>query len=154
MEKPWLEQDIPELSGPSHNDVCFKAEGLCVIYLKKGAITDDESNMLSRLKQSFTSNLAGRGTVFKWMWMDLATETEFTKLFQASPLPNAVVFNPHKRLRFTKLPEDTAASKVSISNLIETVLGGDARFKMVKGQKLPSFTLRSTGNDKKGKKEL
>merc|ERR1712096_580657 len=117
-----------ELTGPSHNDVCFKAEGLCVIYLKKGGLEDDESSMLSGLKSSFTSNLAGRGTVFKWMWMDLTAEAEFEKLFQASPVPNAVVFNPHKRLRFTKLPEGTKATKESISTLIETILGGDARF--------------------------
>lgn len=32
--KPWLVQEIPELTAKSHNDICFKGEGLCVIYLK------------------------------------------------------------------------------------------------------------------------
>merc|ERR1719343_1255795 len=34
--KPWLVQEVPELTLKSHNDVCFKGEGLCVIYLKDG----------------------------------------------------------------------------------------------------------------------
>merc|ERR1712060_899262 len=29
--KPWLVQEIPELTGKSYNDICFKGEGLCVI---------------------------------------------------------------------------------------------------------------------------
>merc|ERR1712232_1341800 len=34
--KPWLVQEIPELTAKSQKDVCYKGEGLCVIYLKEG----------------------------------------------------------------------------------------------------------------------
>ena len=47
----------------------------------------------------FTSQLDGRGTTFKWMWIDLKVETEFKDLFDAEMMPGVVVFNPHKRLR-------------------------------------------------------
>ena len=43
----------------------------------------------------------------KWMWMDMKAEAGFKKLFDMEKLPNAVVFNPHKRLRFTKLDADS-----------------------------------------------
>merc|ERR1712137_357733 len=41
--KPWLVQEIPELTGKSSGDICFKGEGLCVIYLKDGAISAAET---------------------------------------------------------------------------------------------------------------
>mmetsp|Transcript_95126 Transcript_95126/g.213031 ORF Transcript_95126/g.213031 Transcript_95126/m.213031 type:complete len:93 (-) Transcript_95126:80-358(-) len=82
----------------------------------------------------------------KWMWMNLQVETEFKALFEPSELPSAVVFNPHKRLRFTKLDHgedgDVKGDEKGISNLMDKVLGGDARFKMVPGQKLPGWAKR------------
>merc|ERR1712151_1104182 len=44
--KPWLVQEIPEFTGKSHQDICFKGEGLCVIYLKDSEIAKDEIEML------------------------------------------------------------------------------------------------------------
>merc|ERR1711933_594418 len=96
---------------------CFKGEGLCVIYLKEGEITQVEPAML----------------------------------------PSAVVFNPHKRLRFTKLDHgednDVKGDESSLSNLMDKVLGGDARFTPVPGQKLPAWAVREA-KAKPGKKEL
>merc|ERR1719382_267023 len=66
--KPWLVQDVPELTSKSHQDVCFKGEGLCVIYLKEGVITQAETDMLTGLSKKFTSQLDGRGARMKWMW--------------------------------------------------------------------------------------
>jgi len=40
--KPWLVQEVPELTAKSHQDVCFKGEGFCVIYLKDGEVTQAE----------------------------------------------------------------------------------------------------------------
>merc|ERR1719436_2192716 len=45
--KPWLVQEVPELTAKSHNDICFKGEGLCVIYLKEGELTLTETDMLA-----------------------------------------------------------------------------------------------------------
>jgi hypothetical protein len=144
--KPWLVQEVPELTAKSHQDVCFKGEGLCVIYLKDGEISAEETNMLTGLSKKFTSQLSDRGAKMKWMWMNLAIETEYKTLFDPSETPSAVVFNPHKRLRFCKLDhgEDSEikGDTSGISNLLDKVLGGDARFKIVPGQKLPPWAKR------------
>jgi hypothetical protein len=133
--KIWLTQSIPELTKDSNGDVCFKSEGLCVIYMKEGGITDAETKMLERLKANFESTVT-----LKWGWIDLSVETEFKTLFKPSSIPSAVVFNPHKRLRFASL--DRKADEPAITSLIEKVMGGDARFTQVKDQKLPAFVKR------------
>merc|ERR1712066_1030858 len=101
--KPWLVQEVPELTAKSQGDICFKGEGLCVIYLKDGEISAAETDTLTGLSKKFTSQLSDRGAKMKWMWMNVAIETEYRTLFEPAMLPSAVVFNPHKRLRFTKL---------------------------------------------------
>jgi len=150
--KPWLVQEVPELNQKSQNDICFKGEGLCVIYLKEGEITSVETDMLTRLSKKFTSQLSDRGAKMKFMWMNAGAEPEFKKLFEPAMLPSAVVFNPHKRLRFAKLDHgednEVLGNEAGISSLMDKVLGGDARFKMVPGQKLPSWSVR----DEKAKK--
>merc|ERR1712147_179742 len=113
-------------------------EGLCVIYLKDGELTQAETDMLSGLSKKFTSQLSDRGAKMKWMWMNLAIETEYKTLFEPAMLPSAVVFNPHKRLRFTKL-DHGEGNEQGIVKLVDKVLGGDARFKMVPKQKLPAW---------------
>ena len=154
--KPWLVQEVPELTGKSANDICFKGEGLCVIYLKDGDVSADETEMLSGLSRKFTSQLSDRGAKMKWMWLNLGQEAAFKELFAPEELPSAVVFNPHKRLRFAKLEHnegEVKGDKVGLEKLMDKVLGGDARFKMVPGQKLPSFATRAA-DQKKGKTEL
>merc|ERR1712151_1373876 len=149
--KPWLVQEVPELTAKSQGDVCFKGEGLCVIYLKEGEVTQAETDMLTGLSKKFTSQLSDRGAKMKWMWMNLAIETEYKTLFEPAMLPSAVVFNPYKRLRFSKLSDDdeVTADQNSLSNLLDKVLGGDARFKMVPGQKLPGWAKRDAPGKKK-----
>jgi len=155
--KPWLVQEVPELTLKSHQDICFKGEGLCVIYLKNGVAEHAEVEMLTRLSKKFTSQLSDRGAKMKWMWMNLAVETAFSDLFEPEQLPSAVVFNPHKRLRFAKMDHgeegEIKGDEVNLERLMDKVLGGDARFKMVPGQKLPGWAQREA--PKKGdKKEL
>jgi hypothetical protein len=153
--KPWLVQEVPELTSKSHKDICFKGEGLCVIYLKDGDISPAETDMLTGLSKKFTSQLSDRGTKMKWMWLNVKLETAYKELFAAEQLPSAVVFNPHKRLRFTKLEHgeegEVKGDETGITSLMEKVLGGDARFKMVPGQKLPGWAKR---DDDKKKTEL
>lgn len=151
--KPWLVQEVPELTRDSQADVCFKGEGLCVIFCAGGPIKPEETTMIKNLKAKFTSQLSGRGTTFKWMWIDMKIETNFYELFTPEHLPSAVVFNPHKRLRFTKL-EGVVANANSIAGLIDKIQGGDARFTMVKGQKLPAWAERKKPGKGKGKADL
>lgn len=150
--KPWLVQEVPELTAKSHQDVCFKGEGLCVIYLKDGEISPAETEMLTTLSKKFTSQLSDRGAKMKWMWLNLAVETEYKALFNPVKLPSAVVFNPHKRLRFTTLEHgednEVKGDEQGIVGLVDKVLGGDARFKMVPGQKLPGWARRDAAGKK------
>jgi len=149
--KPWLIQEVPELTARSHQDVCFRGDGLCVIYLKDGELSQPETDMLTGLSKKFTSQLSDRGAKMKWMWMNLAMEAEYKALFEPSELPSAVVFNPHKRLRFTKLDHvdgDVKGDEKGIAGLMDKVLGGDARFKMVPGQKLPAWARREAEGKK------
>lgn len=151
--KPWLIQEVPELTAKSQKDICFKGEGLCVIYLRDGPVTQEETDTLTRLSRKYTSQLSDRGAKMKWMWLDTGLEKEFKELFEPAQLPSAVVFNPHKRLRFTKIDHgednDVKGDEHAIVNLMEKVLGGDARFKMVPGQKLPNWAARDTAAKKK-----
>lgn len=153
--KPWLVQEVPELTLKSHQDVCFKGEGLCVIFLKDGAADQKDVDMLTRLSKKFTSQLSDRGAKMKWMWMNLAEESAFRALFEPEQLPSAVVFNPHKRLRFAKMDHgedgELPGNEENLNRLMDKVLGGDARFKMVPGQKLPGWAQRDVSQ---GKKEL
>jgi len=157
-DQPWLSQEIPELTAKSSNSICFKGEGLCVIYLKEGAIAQTETDMLTGLSKKFTSQLSDRGAKMKFMWMDLGVESGFKDLFKVAQLPSAVVFNPHKRLRFTKLDHgeegEVKGDEAGLSNLVDKVLGGDARFSPVPGQKLPAWATRDAKKGKDGKKEL
>merc|ERR1719389_1349122 len=157
-DQPWLTQEVPELTAKSSNTICFKGEGLCVIYLKDGAASQAEIEMLTGLSKKFTSQLSDRGAKMKWMWLDLATETAFKELFSPTQLPSAIVFNPHKRLRFTKLDHgednEVKGDESGLANLVDKVLGGDARFTPVPGQKLPQWAVRETKKASKDKKEL
>merc|ERR1711957_1138122 len=155
--KPWLVQEVPELTGKSSNDICIKGEGLCVIYLKAGELSAAETDMLTALSKKFTSQLSDRGAKMKWMWMNTDVEVAYKELFEPDQLPSAVVFNPHKRLRFNKMEHgedgEIKADEVGLVALMEKVLGGDARFKMVPGQKMPSWAQRAGKEDKKDKKK-
>jgi hypothetical protein len=147
--KPWLVQEVPELTAKSHQDVCFKGDGLCVIYLKDGEASQAEIEMLTGLSKKFTSQLSDRGAKMKWMWLNLAIETQYKTLFEPSQTPSAVVFNPHKRLRFASMEADQVGNEDGITKLLDKVLGGDARFKMVPGQKLPGWAQREAAPGKK-----
>jgi len=150
--KPWLVQEVPELTQKSANDICFKGEGLCVIYLKEGSLSTPETDMLTGLSKKFTSQLSDRGAKMKWMWMDLKIEANYKALFEPAMLPSAVMFNPHKRLRFAKLDHgednEVKGDEQGLEKLLDKVLGGDARFKMVPGQKLPEFAPREAPKKK------
>jgi thioredoxin-like negative regulator of GroEL len=154
-DQPWLTQEVPELTAKSSNQICFKGEGLCVIYLKDGEASQSEVDMLAGLSKKYSAQ--NNKAKMKFMWINLAIESAFKDLFKADQLPSTVVFNPHKRLRFTKQDHGEDGSIKSdaagISSLVDKVLGGDARFTNVPGQKLPAWVPRDPPK-KEGKKEL
>ena len=136
--RPWMTQEVPEMYKASHKDICFRFdEGLCVIYLKNGELEDAEKEMIKKVK----SGIIDENIKFRFMWMDLSKESAFKELFGAETLPNVVVFNPHKRMRFAG-PIEEGATQASITGLIEKIAAGEGRFKVVPGQKLPVFADR------------
>merc|ERR1711972_158634 len=120
-------------------EVCakFKVKKFPTVLMQRGAKAEE--------KETYTGEMKFQA-LMEWMWMDLALEAAYKDLFDPAMLPSAVVFNPHKRLRFTKLDHgednEVQGNEVSIANLMDKVLGGDARFKMVPGQKLPGWAAR------------
>eukprot|EP01066_Platyproteum_vivax_P009828 Platyproteum_vivax@DN4357_c0_g1_i2.p1 len=135
--KPWLVEVVPEVTHASNREVCFKGDkGLCVIYLREGPLTKEEESLLTDLSLAYTSKL-DRGVQMRWLWMDMQKQTNYRELFALSKFPSLVVFNPHKRIRFTGLDDGVIAKKEAIRSLLDKILGGDARFKNVKP--LPEF---------------
>merc|ERR1719253_1302295 len=124
--KPWLVQEMPELTAKSQQDICFKGEGLCVIYLKDGDLSAEETDMLTGLSKKFTSQLSDRGAKMKWMWLNTEVEVAYKELFEPDQLPSAVVFNPHKRLRFNKMDHgedgEVKADEAGLVALMDKVL--------------------------------
>ncbi|KAF4715494.1 hypothetical protein FOZ63_032532 [Perkinsus olseni] len=150
--RPWLVQEIPEVTKRSAKHVCFDGgEGHCVIFLKDGQLSKEEEDGLVELKNRFTSQLENRGAKLRWVWLDVSKEPAWAEMFGIAKFPNVVVFNPHKRLRFCKFDDDDEehkGDKDGVEYLVEKVLGGDGRFKIVKGQKLPELSDR----EEEGKK--
>jgi len=137
--------EVEELKSSRGDRLCFKAEGICTIYLADGQASAEEVGLLTKLKKKNTSKLStgtnARGTTFNWSWLDATKEPAFKALLNGDPaeLPGFVIYNPHKRPRYMALEEGTAGTEESMQNLLDKLLGGDARFTPAKGQKLPTF---------------
>ena len=134
--KAWLNQPIPFLSKDSANDICLKKDGtLCVIYVVPEAAQSDQKvlDALNEVKDAFTSKIE-RGITFSFIRLDAAAEPDFAAMFGIEDLPKIVVMNPGKRKRF--LVSEKSMDVAGISDTLDVILGGDARFKMIKGQKL------------------
>lgn len=137
--------EVEMLKSARSERLCFKAEGLCAIYLSNGEASKDELRVLANLKRKNLSKLSAgvnaRGTTWNWSWLDATAEPAFKALLTGDPaeLPSLVLYNPHKRPRYVSLAEGTAATEETMQNLLDKVVGGDARFTPAKGQKLPTF---------------
>ena len=71
--------------------------------------------------------------------MDASAEPEFATTFgiEESNYPALIVLNPGKRKRF--LIHDGVISEKNIEKTLDMILGGDAKFKNIKGNKLPDL---------------
>lgn len=139
--RPWLTEAVPYLSKDSANDVCLKKDGvLCVIYALPNAAASDPSILeaMSNVKDAFTSKIE-RGIVFNFMRLDVSAEPDFSSLFkfEESELPGIVVLNPGKKKRYLK--SEYELSQDGMTQTLDKILGGDARFKMIKDE-IPQFT--------------
>jgi hypothetical protein len=139
--KPWLSTTLPYLSKDSANDICLKKDGtLCVIYVVADKSQSDPNLVtgLEKLKDQFTSKIE-RGITFSFMRLDASAEKDFASIFniEASQLPAVVVLNPGKKARFLVSQKEHSAA--GVSEQLDVILGGDARFTRIKDEKLPAF---------------
>ncbi|OEH75725.1 putative thioredoxin [Cyclospora cayetanensis] len=106
--QPWKVEAVPELTKQSSQDVCFKKSNkfVCVVLAKKGRkLTEEEQEMMESLKADYEAH-QGKGPDFRFMWIDLETESEWAQLFELKKAPSVVAINPHKKVRFLKLDAD------------------------------------------------
>jgi len=132
--------NLPLLTKDSGNDICLQKAGvLCIIVVSKdsNSLPKETMDQISQLGEEFESKIS-RGISFNFMWLDASAEKEFADTFQlGEDLPKAVVMNPGKRKRF--LIHEGEISKDGIEKTLNKILGGDARFKNIKGNKLPEL---------------
>jgi len=72
-----------------------------------------------------------------FLWLDATAEKDFADIFQLDSYPSVVILNPGKRKRFTL--HDGEITSAGVENSLDKILGGDARFKAIKGNKLPEL---------------
>lgn len=139
--KPWLSTSLPYMSKDSANDICLKKDGtLCVIYAVADKSQSDPKLVadLEKLKEQFTSKIE-RGITFSFMRLDVSAEKDFAKIFNLdeSQLPTVIVLNPGKKARFLVSQKEHSAA--GVSEVLDVILGGDARFTRIKDEKLPGL---------------
>jgi hypothetical protein len=132
--------NVPQISKDSANDVCLKKDGaLCVILVapNKSKVDSKVLDTMHNVGQTFSSKIS-RGISFYFSWIDASEETAFTSTFELTgDTPQIVVLNPGKRKRF--LVHEGDLSEASISNTLDKILGGDAKFKNIQGNSLPAL---------------
>ena len=138
--KPWLSTPIPYLSKDSANDICLKKDGtLCVIYVVADKSQSDPKLVadLEKLKEQFTSKIE-RGISFNFMRLDASAEQEFASVFKLESHPAVVVLNPGTKARFLVSQKEHSAA--GVSEQLDVILGGDARFIRIKDDKMPALS--------------
>ena len=138
--KPWLSVRFPELTQESSGDLCFDKKGLCVILLTSEKPTEEQEEVMTKVREKFVSNLADRGLKFSFMWLDTSLQEEWPKTLETEEDTRVIVLNPGKRKRFMPLKEDF--SEDSLSNLLNAITGGNGRFRKVQGNALPDLKNR------------
>lgn len=137
--KPWLSEPVPYISKDSVNDICLKRDGvLCVIYVVPQASASDDGiiKAMGNVNEAFTRKIE-RGITFNFMRLDVSQEPNFASTFnfEEGQVPGIIVLNPGKKKRFLK--HEYGLTEQGITDTLDKILGGDARFKIIKGNKLP-----------------
>jgi hypothetical protein len=100
--------------------------------------TDQQIDMVTNLREKFTSSLSDRGTQFWFIWADANLQDTWVEAFEVDKFPQVVALRAGKTKKYMKLATDEV-SEENISNLLDSIIGGNGRFTKVKGNKLPSL---------------
>ena len=73
------------------------------------------------------------------MRLDVSSDPEFASIFnfEEGEVPGMVIMNPGKKKRYLK--NEYGLNQDGMTETLDKILGGDARFKMIKGD-IPEFT--------------
>jgi hypothetical protein len=137
--KPWLIKPVPEMTKDSGNDICLKKDGaLCLMLVvkDKSQLEQSKLDVLDSVGQGFASKIS-RGIQFYFSYLDASAEPEFASTFAVEEYPALVVLNPGKRKRF--LLHEGEITEANIEKTLDKIMGGDAKFKNIKGNKLPEL---------------
>eukprot|EP00917_Polyrhabdina_sp_WS-2016_P028852 GHVP01061423.1.p1 GENE.GHVP01061423.1~~GHVP01061423.1.p1 ORF type:complete len:416 (+),score=82.91 GHVP01061423.1:1568-2815(+) len=145
-EKPWLDETFPEMTFLSVNDICKKKKSFCAILFTDSAdkLSADEHNLLQKLTAKYSAS--GK---FKFVWINGSKEINWSSAFKVNSLPEFVLLNQHKRLRFIKSP----ATYEDITETLDRFLNGDSRPRNLDPQKFPEFVNLVESDSQENRKE-
>ena len=106
--------------------------------LSKEKPSDTLVDTIATVRESFVSNLEGRGLEFSFMWVDVNLNSEWPKAFEIEEFPQVIVLNHGKRKKFMPHKEELVTES-SLSALLNQIIGGNGRFKRIEGNKLPTL---------------
>lgn len=128
---------VPQMTKDSGNDICLQKDGaLCVVLIAKNkdSVSPKALDEMYNVGQTFSSKIS-RGISFYFSWLDAEVEPEFAAILsapdQSDVFPRLIVLNPGKTKRFLVNEGDITES--AIAKTLDKILGGDAKFKRVKG---------------------
>ena len=136
--KSWMTETVPELHRLSADDICLKADNLCVIYFGQAKPEDPLHSDLKDVSKRLMSAI-DRGASVKFMWLNINEEPDFFKAFDISETPAIAVMKTGKRSRF--IMHEGAMTGDAIEQTLNNILGGDGKFTNIKGG-LPDFAFR------------
>jgi len=106
----------------------------------KDTVDDANLDSMYAVGQGFASKIS-RGISFYFSWLDAEAEPEFAQALDTADSPDVfprlVILNPGKRKRI--MVHTGEINERSIEGILDKILAGDAKFKAVKGNKLPEL---------------
>lgn len=137
LMKPWLTEDIPELTRDSINDVCLNTGKLCVIYISDKEPNENTKQLLKKYKEKYASE-----NRFVYMWLNAALEENFFSIFQLehSELPKLVFLNVGSFKRV--LIHQGDIEETELQKTFDSILNADARFTRINAKSLPELVQR------------
>lgn len=139
--KPWMSEKLPQLTKDSSEDICFGKKGLWVILINNEQPSDGLISTISSVRESFVSNIEGRGLEFAFSWVDTNLQPEWATTFDIQEYPQVVVLNHGKRKKFllASTGDNGLITESELSNTLNKIISGDARFKRVADNTLPEL---------------
>eukprot|EP00931_Biecheleriopsis_adriatica_P044432 TRINITY_DN2541_c0_g2_i2.p1 TRINITY_DN2541_c0_g2~~TRINITY_DN2541_c0_g2_i2.p1 ORF type:complete len:743 (-),score=153.53 TRINITY_DN2541_c0_g2_i2:65-2269(-) len=138
---PGKNRLVTELSGKTQGNLLGE-DGWFFVYLKDGPLSDAEEEMILRLKDTFKVKMDEQGIHMTYLWLDLRAERAIKSLLDPPALPSALVMKAGSNPKYVlathqeRDEEPVAADEDTIVLLLNTVLGGDAKFVRVAAKKL------------------